>query len=472
MIFCLKNPAVDGIGLLCRALIDIRTPLQKKQVRSIPKLVKETVGRMFAKGRPQIVKAIRGTIGAEKTLSEYGIILPDPVTLPDILSRVGDMNTDYALSQNTRFLVRDVQTWLQHVFPTTSLPKDQVISVISRGLSCLKDIVDLIWTVAEQITDEEYSPGVRLRARNYLTHILELFDWVIDQNLDYMWMRDDPELVMWFTDKLNLVLGEFCNFKQGSMIETFNNISQEVLKDNRYAIYPLVTHGVQLQRIVCRLFTKKEYMPLFEKIEYGSTFSEQLLMQFEHLRFVMTNHTEVTHLLHVYSVQTNLRLTQFENLLRYGSETLKRQFVHTRFFEKMIGEYLTDYRALDARFFALSLDFLPFRECVPVRGECIILLQALIQSKQYSALLYDEAVLQIKRRGIIQAELIKIKEENTPLVHTTALELLSVIVTSDEPQFEYILLQDTAHLTIRKMFENRPSFRRRFPSLIAYANKF
>jgi len=27
MIFCLKNPAVDGIGLLCRALIDIRTPL-------------------------------------------------------------------------------------------------------------------------------------------------------------------------------------------------------------------------------------------------------------------------------------------------------------------------------------------------------------------------------------------------------------------------------------------------------------
>lgn len=65
-------------------------------------------------------------------------------------------------------------------------------------------------------------------------------------------------------------------------------------------------------------------MPLFEKIEYGSTFSEQLLMQFEHLRFVMTNHTEVTHLLHVYSVQTNLRLTQFENLLRYGSETLKR----------------------------------------------------------------------------------------------------------------------------------------------------
>ena len=85
---------------------------------------------------------------------------------------------------------------------------------------------------------------MRLRARNYLTHILELFDWIIDQNLDYMWMRDDPEIVMWLTDKLNLVLGEFCNFKQGSMIETFNATSQETLKQNRYAIYPLVTHGV------------------------------------------------------------------------------------------------------------------------------------------------------------------------------------------------------------------------------------
>lgn len=27
MIFCLRNPAVDGIGLLCRALVDIRSPL-------------------------------------------------------------------------------------------------------------------------------------------------------------------------------------------------------------------------------------------------------------------------------------------------------------------------------------------------------------------------------------------------------------------------------------------------------------
>lgn len=174
--------------------------------------------------------------------------------------------------------------------------------MIAQALNCLLEAADLIWQVAEQTTDASYAPGVRLRARNFLTHILELFDWVIDQNLDHMWMRDDPEIILWFTDRLNIVLGEFCNFKSGSMVETLRNTSKDILQQNRYSIYPLVTHGVQLQRIVCRLFTKKEYMPLFEKIEYGMTFSEQLLMQFEHLRFVITNHTEVIHLLHVYSV--------------------------------------------------------------------------------------------------------------------------------------------------------------------------
>lgn len=149
--------------------------------------------------------------------------------------------------------------------------------------------------------------------------------------------------------------------------------------NSQYDIYPLDKQGLQCQRIIARFMRKPISEQPLACIHFGEVFAHQLLLQFYRLRSVIQKNTEPLHVLSLYAQQSDARLSTFELLICYPS--LQAQFLAAGCLEKLIAEFLPDVRVIDAKHNKLSLDFLAFRECAPLRGEAIVIIQTILKAK-------------------------------------------------------------------------------------------
>lgn len=222
-------------------------------------------------------------------------------------------------------------------------------------------------------------------------------------------------------------------------------------------------------RVIAQFMRQPDSGPILASLYWGEIYQRQLTLQFYRVQSIVEQNTESLHMLKLYASQSEARLSIFKLLLE--SPVLQQQFLQTEFIEKLVVEFLNDRKILDAKYSQLSLDFLAFRECMPVRGEAIAMIQTLFESREGAGAMYDDLILHFMRHKVIETELLLLESENH-VIQATACLLLELVVTAGDPQLEYLLLQSTAHAPISRALERCPMLRLRFPCLQEYSSNF
>jgi hypothetical protein len=284
-------------------------------------------------------------------------------------------------------------------------------------------------------------------------NVLELLHWMTTMEMEYLWL-EQPGVLVW-------------------LCETLARSLQECLKADVFRVYPMTNEAVTLQAILTQLLIRPAAKKPLADLHFGELLGEQLGWQYDFIRKVVLSGTEFLQVIPFYARQCDLRLKALEAILGAEHYQLQAQFLQTRFVERLAMERLTDHKALEARYSKLNHAFLPFRECAPIRGEAIAMVQTILTHRSSSPEVYDDLVLHLRRANTVQAELGNLKlYQHGSVVHATALQLLSVLVESGDSQLEFLLLQEEAHSEINRVLELHPVLANRYGVLKRYCEQF
>jgi len=433
------SPATDTVSTLCKCLVTATRTTDKKSSNTLSSRLKPLVEELLVQAPPRILKAFKVTPGTKALLKEQSLEIPDPPTLPGILAR---LPSTYDINTDIKPLADCLQSWLKHVYRQSGVRHSVASAGVCKILAEFKVVTNIMWGAAEE-TQGVYSRVQKEHARGQISCVLELLEWMIYSELDFLWLRVE-ENVEW-------VVG----------------IASRALEASRadYEFFPLSFEGLQAQRVVCRLLGKKGGIKVLKKLNWGKVLAHQMMLQFYRLREVISKNTEPLHVLQIYSAQSEVRIASFAGLLK--SKKLQKQFLETEFLENLVGDFLTDMKVLDAKHNKLSLDFLAFRECCPLRGEAIALIESVLRSKNHCKDLYDDLLLQFHKHRTVEAEVINAGSKKV-VIQATALELLSLFIESNETQLNYLLLQFSSAEKLKETLEAEPLLGLRFPVVQKY----
>jgi Ca2+-binding EF-hand superfamily protein/serine/threonine protein kinase len=433
MLQAAQTPATDLIATLCKSLVIASRNSDHASSRVLAPLLRESLLDILDLARPSLIKAFEITPGAKSLLRDQHIELRRPATLQTLLEGVPESVT---VDFNPGELAVELQRWLEHVYRQQGSSHLVAHSAVQRVVETMRQAVDLNWTAAESQTHTQ--------AKDRVGRALKVLDWLVANGFDYLWFRE-PHHLSWL----------------------MNRISDASKKTTGgYLVYPLHQELLVVQRILNRLLERPLLSSMMESLDFGRFLATLFEMQFGHLSQVLEKNTESLHLLPVYAAQSDLRLTGFENLLKHPSAEIKRQFVESEFLEKFIIKYLPDCRVLDARFYKLTFEFLAFRECAPLRGEAIAMMESLLRRRADNRLLFDDLLLHMRRQNAVAFELQNLK--GAAVAQTTALQVLDLCISCGDPQLDYMLLQEEAQARLGEVLRSKASWQLEFPGLSRY----
>jgi Ca2+-binding EF-hand superfamily protein/serine/threonine protein kinase len=437
MLQAAQTPATDLISTLCKSLVIASRNSDHSSSRVLAPLLKESLLDILDLARPSLIKAFEITPGAKALLRDQQIELRRPATMQTLLDGVPETVT---VDFNPAELAVELQRWLEHVYRQQGSSHPVAYSAVQRVVETMRHAIDLNWTAAESQTHTQ--------AKDRVARALEVLDWLVANGFDYLWFRE-PHHLGWLMNRI----GDASKKPTGG-----------------YLVYPLHQELLVVQRILNRLLERPLLSSMMEALDFGRFLATLFELQFGHLSQVLERNTESLHLLPVYAAQSDLRLTGFENLLKHPSAEIKRQFVESEFLEMFVVKYLPDCRVLDARFYKLTFEFLTFRECAPLRGEAIAMMESLLRRRADNQLLFDDLLLHMRRQNAVAFELQSLK--GAAVAQTTALQVLDLCVSCGDPQLDYMLLQEEAQVRLGEVLRSKASWQLEFPGLSRYLQQF
>ena len=458
MIRATCSPGTDGLATLCKSLVVHARNTDNRSAKMLTPILKEALERALAQGRPNLLRAFENTPGAKALLRDQGLSIPKAVTLQQLMAEIPatPYTFESATSEGVNSLIRDSRCWLQYIYRQTAVPHEVAHTSVTQVFQSLCSVCDYLWPIAILVAAPgvfvEYGEAQRNSAKAVITGSVKLLHWMVTMNLEYLWLGEDS--LRWLCQSLTRCL-------------------EECLKADVFRVYPLTEESVLLQDILMTLLEREPAKKPLATLEFGRILAEQLCAQYDFVRKVMNSSTEFLQVIPFYARQCDLRLKAVESLLNTSHHQVQMQFLETRFVESLAKQRLTDHKSLDARFSKLNHPFLPFRECAPIRGEAIAMVQVILTHKKDSPEVYDDLILHLRRANTVQAELGNLKlYQHGSVVHATALQLLTVLVESADSQIEFLLIQEEAHRVLGEVFEKHPILAHRYATLRKYCEQF
>ena len=356
-------------------------------------------------------------------------------------------------------IISDTKSFLEFGINTY---KHQVI--ILKVFAFCKETFDSIWAEAcddALLRDNE-------AARSLTSKILSFFHWIIVQDKDFGWFKDYDPLIPWLCQLMNdtnrlpeLLMTHNIKLLQIIYILFKTKIPESGIGWKRMSKdKPQGWEKVSLNPQHKKKGSQGMYDEKFTKAEMGKSLAEWALDQVEYLKTVLVKIPSVQ----IFAVQCDLRLSLFELFVsKKNNIELKTQFQFTNFLDKVTGEYLCDYRNMIHEGYWLS------SECIPIRGEAINYIQTLVDHKIKSPQLFDDLAIYLKRNLVVQSELQNLK---IPDLQLSAIELLNILVSADDPRIDAVLLQERAYNYIGEVVREKPLLKLKFPKIGTYVEKY
>ena len=179
---------------------------------------------------------------------------------------------------------------------------------------------------------------------------------------------------------------------------------------------------------------------LLSEANFGFTFGEQLILEFDFIRHCIDNQIESMVLMGSYVKKNEIRLNTFEYLLRSSEHTLKDQFIKSNFIDRLFSDYIKDFREFNIQFSKIDIEFLAFRRSYPLRLESISLLNTALMLKKKSTQIYTEMLLYSRRHFLVRNEMNLLQTGSMTNKEATSLLLFAIILESNEEDLMYVMV--------------------------------
>lgn len=143
---------------------------------------------------------------------------------------------------------------------------------------------------------------------------------------------------------------------------------------------------------------------LLAEANFGFVLGEQLLLDYDFVRHCIDNCVESMVLLDTYVKKNEIRLNSLEYLLRSHEHTLKDQLLKSNFLEKVLMDYIRDFRAFNIQYSKIELEFLAFRKSFPLRLEAISIFNTILLYKDNAPQIYSELIMYARRHFLVRQE--------------------------------------------------------------------
>ena len=173
---------------------------------------------------------------------------------------------------------------------------------------------------------------------------------------------------------------------------------------------------------------------------FGRVFGEQMVLDYEFIRYCIDQKLETAVMMDQFVKKNEIRLNSFEHLLRSSESTLKDQFVHSNFCDRLFGEYIQDFREFEIQFSKIDIDFLAFRKCNPLRLESISIINTALMFKSSSPQIYTEMLMYSRRHFLIRNESNILQTGAMTNKEATVLLLFAVILESQDEKLIYMMI--------------------------------
>lgn len=236
------SPATDTIATISKCLVISSRNIDTRTNRLISQVLKDNLGLVLERAGPELLRRFELTHGAKACLKEQGLIIPKPITLSKLLDRLPEQPT---IDLDIPTIVLESQNWLKYTYRSGIIPHATAHNAITRILNLFKDTTDLLWPIATKITSEVYSPELRHRARSSISKVLEMLEWLMNEKLDYLWLRSF-ENIYWIAYRYReLLLG------LNEDTDTF----------------PMVFQGVQLLKILTKCICSNKLKEIMSSLD-------------------------------------------------------------------------------------------------------------------------------------------------------------------------------------------------------------
>jgi Ca2+-binding EF-hand superfamily protein/serine/threonine protein kinase len=236
------SPATDTIATISKSLVISSRNVDTRSSKVISQVLKDNLSLVLERAGPELLRRFELTHGAKACLKEQGLIIPKPITLSKLLDRLPDHPT---IDLDIPLIILEAQNWLKYTYRSGIIPHATAHSAIHRILNLFRDTVDLLWPIAAKLTSDLYSPELRLRARSSISKVFEMLEWLINEKLDYLWLRSF-ENIYWIAYKYREVL-----------------LGLEDDKD----VYPMVFQGVQLLKILTKCMCSAKLKEILSSLD-------------------------------------------------------------------------------------------------------------------------------------------------------------------------------------------------------------
>jgi hypothetical protein len=124
---------------------------------------------------------------------------------------------------------------------------------------------------------------------------------------------------------------------------------------------------------------------LLRNANFGTILGQQLLLDYDFIGHCIDNCVESMVLLSSYVKKNEIRLNTIEFLLKSHENTLKDQFLKSNFLEKVMTNYVHDFREFNIQQSRIEVEFLAFRKGFPLRQEAISIFNTVLLCKQQAS---------------------------------------------------------------------------------------
>ena len=214
---------------------------------------------------------------------------------------------------------------------------------------------------------------------------------------------------------------------------TLNTSKNKQLQSKRkYDMFPFTEIGAILQNIFYQLVRKDDKFinQLLSQANFGYVFGQHLVLEYDFIRNCIDNQIESLVLIDSYVKKNEIRLNTFEFLLQSSERTLKDQFLQSPFIDKMLGDYIYDFREFNIQFSKIDLEFLAFRRSYPIRLECISMLNTALMHHAEAHNVFSDFVKYARMHFLVKRELDLLRRGKVGNKESTALLLFAVIFES------------------------------------------
>eukprot|EP00831_Metopus_contortus_P008746 TRINITY_DN13360_c0_g1_i4.p1 TRINITY_DN13360_c0_g1~~TRINITY_DN13360_c0_g1_i4.p1 ORF type:complete len:900 (-),score=123.90 TRINITY_DN13360_c0_g1_i4:33-2657(-) len=467
MIRSLNCGISDCFMTLNKLMIALGGRDKKNPEGKLPQEIKSFFEKLFELRNPLIKYYLKQAKLRSPRLATLGALL-------DKSERI--LNQDFTAEElmeqfNIPEFCKDLQAFF--MYHASEVSADLLKKTYKKTIEMLAKCVNILWTPAESRRTRHREDIIHL-----LKNIFDVWDWLAVKGFAEILVDcSGGKMIESLLIKLTTILSQF-RMAGGEdakeyLAETLydNKKIRTVERQHRYQCSPLLPLAIPLQHIIS-LLVQKDNKIINEKLEslnFGQLFGEQLQLQYEFMKITMDYETERLGLLDIYVEQSSCRLCTLEYLLKSSSAELKKQFLKSRFIEKMSSEYIIDTREFSVKYNKIDLKFLAFRYSYPIRNESISIIHEIIKNKATAYDLYTELIQRLYRNQIIAHECNIIKNHSSmpELQMQTSLLFFSVLL-SIETDMVYAFKDEGVIEAMVEIMKNKPRLKFQFPLLAKY----